>query len=483
MSTDKGRLTYNEIELEIVHTHRITREDVYENGDYIGVKHTFDVTGVYNPRAMAFLQAVPGAGGPSRPNPTAGTVPPTTDIAIRDWLSQPRRTLVYTNGATEMLRSPAPLPAGILLGDDSAVNIPGKAPNPTTPICDVTGGPFPLKPAEILHLWGEKTFIIRFAVSTVINESYRNTTKPCTLLSNRWEASTEYDDCAFETRIYRGRALFRLDLLTSRLASDNTRQMVADDLRDYFGVFQLSPGFQRESVRVRQTPLGDACDYEFRDVQQAETLTDRRAMKLEAIWDSGVNSVGLEEVLTTGAFDALDIFRRFDVKNPLASFGDLIPFAQKKLGQLPQTYETLVVTARGHQGSIRAALAGVCYKTAASLIGVFSKKAGLGNTVFPALKANVRKDAMGKYVQLSVIFKRGPLQTQAAGIPFTAVPLDDGITNVTTNTPGVQPPYPGDGGVRGTSLEALVWQALTNVPYRPPTRPPTPLAALLNQGP
>jgi hypothetical protein len=500
-------LTYSGISIDILRTHAAHCEDVYDEtgSDYLWTKWTFDITGVINVGATNFTTAqgnpapVPLATNP----PQAGGIPPGAAVnppflshaAIRDTLAQPRQLLTYADEAGNILvESPG-------LGPAPAANFKpggGIQNNVLANVrldCDCTLGPTPLRPVEVLAVHGSgKSVIVRFAVSCTVNESVfwsaqgglavlgRAPPKPAIIVSNRWRTTEVLDEAAFSTRTYAGRATFRADLLRDVIIKPTDgspdRLAVPDDFRAYWGSFFVPPGFQRREVWVQQDPAGLSVDYRITDVQLPVTLKDRRAYKIEATYTTGTTHRGAEvlgieaeRLLANQAVEAAMAASAdpFSVAGHLSAAGLRVSRGLWDLGlaALPRSTDRVRIRAYGQPGSNRKDLVRVCYLVLANcLVG--------GDDIFrSSTSAWLTVDLMGKFASLDFDLERGPVNSVirvglgAFGDMRDLIADDDGLLGVSSQTPGTQPVYPNDSNLRGTALEWMVAQSLSQ-PYRNP---------------
>lgn len=502
-------LTYGNVTLQVLKTHHVATDDVYDESglDYLWTRHTFDVTGLVN-LANTSYQAQQGNPAPVA---QAGQAPFLTVQAIRDTLALPRQPLLYQDEQNNvMVQSPPLAPVGANAfqpGGGLGVNVlPG-----TQLDCDCDGGPKPLRPAEVLAVHGAgKSVIVRFAVSTTVNDSIYWTAqgglkqqgqaapKPPVILSNRWSTSESLDEGAYSTRTYAGRAVFRADLLRDLTITPNDgagkRLAVPDDFRSYWANFNIPPGFQRRQVMVDQEPSGFAVRYRVVDTQLPVTLTDQRGYKLEVIQILGMASRGVEGMGVEAAFDAAEVAYEIAAGisvDPVASAAHAtaaglraaIRSLHRTMDFAPKSFDRYVITVSGQPGAKRQDLAKLCYKVLFNYLTA-------ADSFFSSTRATLALDLMGKWAQLTADIERGPffssfVKGQGAGVGGAVidmqgrVPDDDGIKDVTTTTPGTQPPFPSDSGKRGTALEWLVAQSLM-YPY---TEAPQPVGhSLAGQG-
>jgi hypothetical protein len=386
---------------------------------------------------------------------------------------------------------------------------------------------------EILSVHGVKSVIVRFAISTTLNDSIFWTgqgglptplvgggiggagklnfgkgfvnPKPPILLSNRWTTTEILDENAFSTRVFSGRAVFRADLLRAITVQpadgSNPHLAVPDDFRKYWANFYTPAGFQRKQVRVDQEPDGFAVRYQVTDVQLPVTLLQGGgggwpASKIEAVATFGMDSVGAEQIAEDVADDvATFAISGLETAAATAERASIDPVADAGAGAgvglraaalalrvarqatiraaeaLPRSTDAFVITVWGQPGSTRQALANVAYTVLFNYISA-------ADSFWSSTSVRLTADLMGKWVRLTATVKRGPVaSTVVAGVNVAAIdmrariPADDGIKNVTTTTPGANPPFPYALGTRGTALEMLVAQTLM-YPYTEAPGPP-----------
>ena len=193
-------LSYGAIEGKIVHTRLNHREFVRtrDGQDVVFTKFTYDVDFVFNPQATSYKRV--GIFGVTAPAAIAGETAWATEEAIRQYLSQPQRRLVYRRGV-----------AGV---PDSAVQVISPRDGYE---CDAKGGPFP-EVLNIVQNLGDRTFIVSFRVTTYITEPRLSGGKKNmpVLLSHRWKRYVETDEHSMATVITEGEAIFNLGELIKR---------------------------------------------------------------------------------------------------------------------------------------------------------------------------------------------------------------------------------------------------------------------------
>lgn len=176
---------YNGIELEITKTRQYDRDAVYDGPTYIYTKHVIAIEAEYNPKATSY-QLVNGT-----VNPREGEFPPTTDVAVRHKLMQPRSSLLYRSGGRTILQ--------VVIDADT----------PT----DCNNGPKPIS-CDVEEIQGEKRFRVRFTLECYINECDTNgrSDEP-TVLSHRWTHEERIDMNLNSTLIMTGRIIFNTAIL------------------------------------------------------------------------------------------------------------------------------------------------------------------------------------------------------------------------------------------------------------------------------
>lgn len=242
-------ITYGVVPLEIVLTRGITREVLMSRDgmDYYCTRFVFDVDCVYNPSAMAYRRTT--AGSPVR-DPGADAF--ATDVALRHYLSQPRRLLIYqrgTAGGTVLLRQPE-------VGRD----------------CDVKGGPF-VKVLSVTQNLADRTFIVSIQFETFVHECPASQ-RPVLLL-HRWKRFVHTDEHHLTTVYTEGEATFNLAELV-RLGT------IPDQYRHW--LFPPLPVTMRR-VRHEVIPTSDGASVNYRTLDTESMFSwdpAARATRVEA---------------------------------------------------------------------------------------------------------------------------------------------------------------------------------------------------------
>lgn len=220
-------LTYNTITLSLIKTNLIRREPVYsaDGTEYLYTHWSLDVTGILNPGL------------------DEGFTPGATDVLIRASLAEPRQQLTYTVGADTVLSCPA---------------------NGFT--TDANNGPRPFK-FNVTRITGSTTFHVEFGVECWVIECNQNS--PPAIISNRWQSVDQVDEDFLTTKIYRGIAVFRTDMLTLLGNSpDHYRNQI-------FPPIQL--GFKRVQINAIMHPSINSLSYEVIDREQTVYLGDQHS--------------------------------------------------------------------------------------------------------------------------------------------------------------------------------------------------------------
>ncbi len=217
-------LSYRGLFLDIVHMKPSAREVVMtpDNTDQVWTHWRLNLECVYNPGATSYAAAI------GIPASQKGIMPPLTDLAIREWLEQPRGSLkLGTVDGTVWLESPR-------VGQT----------------CDANNGPV-LKVNGITHMAGIRKWGISLTIETWVAPLKRviHATQP-TILANRWEMSLDTDSNHTGTRI--------IDIVTVfNAARLRERGINAESLREEFAVFRCPDFFQRQSVQIKVLGQGN----------------------------------------------------------------------------------------------------------------------------------------------------------------------------------------------------------------------------------
>lgn len=244
-------VTYGNLPIRICRVLNFRRQPVMsdDNTSYLFTKFTLEAVGLVNsqfdPRNASIglgasnVRGIPGAPFAVVDDVEPRTNPIITDTVIRHWLSIPRRTLVISDGGSELLRSPKP---GM--------------------VCDAQNGPV-VETYDVQESMGAaRTFIVYFQVTTYVNECEENEGQFAALLSNRWEQSHELDENYGLTILTKGEAYFRTDLI-------RTLNINPDTLRPFL-FLPIPVGYQREHIGIRGPSTAGLLEYVTIDVQKSD---------------------------------------------------------------------------------------------------------------------------------------------------------------------------------------------------------------------
>jgi len=446
---------YNNIHLQFIKTVGNHREIRYDSGNtYLWTEWTIHVRGIYNAGATGYtFSPTPGPGN-AAPPVAPGSIPAVTDTAIRHALSQPRRKLVYTDGGYGADGLPALTGvSGLPIIVDAPVSNPGAFPdytgNPANQryLTDCNNGPVCLF-QEISRLDAGATWFVEVAYKVFLNECYMVYTNPVVLLSHRWTQAEDIDQHGFARRRTRGHAVFRSDrLLQLRAKPDDFRQALAHPIPD---------NHQREGIRVTAHEDGNRLDYEFVDVEKSHPLLPSMVTRIDARGYVWKGTPSLENAL--GGLAGV-----FGGKGAL-NFGNVIGFLG---GALPQTRFGFTIRVWGNRTATRRVLRNIAFQVLAiKFPRVFNQNAGQAEDTMLSF------DLLGRYVDLQVIFRFGPITStlkfygETIDTKFPEL-LDDDLGSIATSgflpgRPAVAPNGDNGGWGRGTSLAAIAAAGLAS---------------------
>ena len=230
------------------------RTPVYDGPTYLYTRWRINCRCLYNPQATSYDFPV-RADQPNSPGPVVtAVVPAQTDQSIRTRLMLPRGQLVLGVGKIAWLVSPQ---QGFSV--DSA--------NGPTPVgCHVLKGP------------GGRSFVVDYQIETHVREcNLESTFYPSVFLSHRWEMSHALDEDFFTTRIIRGHVIFdtaRLKQLVNAAPADP--DVIPDQYRGAF-FHPIPPNCQRRIPLVKQDADGKTVAYVILDEEQQQNLGYRCA--------------------------------------------------------------------------------------------------------------------------------------------------------------------------------------------------------------
>lgn len=470
-----SKLFYGSVSMSLVGTRQVEQLQVPtdDGADRVLTKWTLHATCWYNPAVMGY------SGNAENTTAAFNRLPAQTDTAIREYLMQPRRKLIYTDDLDNtIVESP----------------LPGYA-------ADAKYGPF-VERCVVEKIHGSKTWAVSISITTYLNECKADQgVFRSPLLAHRWQQTMDYDDDYFATRTTEGVAHFRTDVL---LALGHYPDQYRRDL-----FFAIPNNYKRGPIHVEALSDGTGIRYRFVDVEKPlnihGTLHANNLTRIEAFQTGGYVSPNDSELAAQIAFDAARAGTEIGMGLAF-TLGTALYFIRR----LPKYSNVVVVNVWGNRNSNRGTLSQIAIAIALSRIQ---------NSATPwarAVTMTLTHDLMGKFVRFEIqhrwslsaaftftsseaaAFQSGvasflsnfsaPAAASANGIgsfvsltnlggtfdntaSFIAAGdvLGEQVANATLLTS--HPPPPLSGGTSGTSLVSIVHQALM-APCTTPTAPP-----------
>lgn len=252
------------IDLEQVATEAYSETPIMdERGNYVLTQFDIRWRGYYNPATVSYRRV-----GQALLN-FFGEFPPTTENAVRHFLSQPRGQLIWTVNSIDQLRSPI---------DGATI--------------DSQNGPIPVV-HQINKVEGNKTYEVVWGVTTWLSECDKWTSSPPTMLSNTWEQSetiTGDEGRYYCVRVTNGRAKFDTSRIPAAYVPDDYRRWVLPALLN---------GFRRDRIDVTATADGSAIQYQVVDVEQRVGMRARDVSKIDVIQSAGVTLPSITNTINT----------------------------------------------------------------------------------------------------------------------------------------------------------------------------------------
>ncbi len=450
---------YNGIVLELIQTVNDERHDIYseDTQDYLYTERTLTFMGIYNPAATSYALVPPLARRAVR---RAGVV---TDEAVRHYLSEPRKPLLYliedqANGAI-VLNLDAALPA---FRGNISCEVPFKffTDNANAFRTDARGGPYP-QGCRVMYQSGPKTFLVHWSVKVCVNEC-RNTSASAiqrVILSHRWRQRDDIGREHEHARVTEGTVVFRADeLVKLGVVPDQFRQ----DL-----LHPIPENYQRFHISVTAESDGVTLHYVCADRERSHNLgLDSPATEIEAYQTDFANIPSFSG----------NVLKPFGASAPLGAVFGVFGVGN----MLPSYYRSLFVRVWGNRDAARKDLCKLAMGIAAARI------TPLGLRFLFNREASLTQDLTGKFAEYQLTFRINPsLQSafkrfqgasadqflnDAAGLPETITV--DGRPAVAIGN-GANPRPPRSQGSRGTSPELVLAQMLgaaCEVPSAPVNR-------------
>lgn len=293
------------------------------------VRHEIEIEGLYNPAMASYIFASAGGQQAFGPVFTPGIRAPVTEASVQWALQQPRKPFAFVAGGVLVVFGPKPIsvrgvqfapspPGGNAPGLGPILNLVGIDLTPVIKqkygFVDCKNGP--LCAADVVENIGDKTFTVRWRITTWINDApapnapllrragvpnpaqVQYPTPP--LLANEYEVAEHVDPDFFTTRFVRGRAVFRSDVLKAL-------QLFPDQLRYWLGL-PVPPRFRREQIQVRQLSDGLTLEYQYADRERVLNFDPNVFTRVEMTASTDTEKLGLESVLKSALVSTFDRF-------------------------------------------------------------------------------------------------------------------------------------------------------------------------------
>lgn len=345
----------------------------------------------------------------------AGRAPHISLVALRDYLSQPRRRYRWFMGADVVIDSPG----------TKNIGVPAEKPF----ACDLNNGPV-VSGLVVTQIAGYAAWVVQITIETWIS----GCPNAPVMLSHRWKPSSTINEQHLAIRTIEGEAVFNLKEL-ARLAQG------ADDFRINFG-HSVPDHFQRTGVEVALSPDGKEVHYQIVDEEQAMNIglncpAVSVDVKEEASWEGS----GVSGYVAGAAGGLIDFFvRRAEfgtgpsttrtsrrgttitrgAQAPASLTARILSGAKGASGSLPRWVHQITVSAIGNRLSTKATLLRYALQVAFNRVGQFSI------LQLAPYKIEVAFDLTGKQVDLVTSFSGGVVAA-LTGAVFAN--LDFGILN------------------------------------------------------
>ncbi len=442
-------LQYNGIALQVCKVLKCDRHFIYDGPTYLYTKWILSLRCLYNPFATSY--DIAGVGGNVFSTPRVAAM---TDATIKHRLGVPRKQLIVGSGGIAFLVSPQ---AGFTV--------------------DSANGPQPLA-CNVVKIAGTKSFLVDYAIQTSLRDcSLETLTYPSIFLSHRWSMEHELDDDFFTTRTIRGHVIFDA-------ARMQQVPVVADQYRGAL-FHPIPPNCQRHIPLVRQHEDGNSVEYIVKDVEQAVNLGSaalfENVTRIEATHEAEVSGPGLAQVGGQAIRTGVNIVRRgiesaFLGKGATAiavgAVGGAIEGIVDAVGNLiPIETHTIGVRVSGNGDSSKRGLVKVGQQIIADRVNKMA-------IVMPGITlyswgSRIVIELHKRAVEVKQTIRFVPFVTTnvsviaiVAGVSpvqYPVIPTNGTVPNyLIPGNNGTNALPPGDGISRGTLLEVLTAQALSD---------------------
>jgi hypothetical protein len=394
-------LTYHDVPLKVIATHRVQRKMEYSDDGttYLYTAWLIDTTSVLNPAAAAMVMR--GELG----NVNGAPSPYTIDGAIRKRLSVPSQSLVVSPDGAQLLSVSAPT--------------------------DARSGPFP-EVVSIEKIMGTKTLIIRFRIRAFVVENdplAGNNEQSQYVLSHRWSMIETDDVDHYPARVVNGVAVLHAGRLFANQDKINPNTFItADQFRRAF-FHPITNGWRRTDIEVNVASDNAMLTYSFTDRLDPVKWVSARGRpypftRIEAVHSSDMTApqVFLEQLgavvrkIGMGALNAWGMVENRNVPDGGKRFEEPLIELQRRLRT--SHAQTVLVRVYGDAGTSRTNMiemaAGIVYGKLQHYIAQY------GFT--PAHETILTRELTGKFVELSVVVRPGPVARILSELKIPEIP-------------------------------------------------------------
>lgn len=238
-------IEYREAEFDVIRTISCERTRMKdEANNYLYTHWDFVVEVNYQPAMISYSRALAFP----HPQPIPGMLPGETDLALLNYLLQPRGLLKVTAGDSVILETPE------ILEGSGTLRMP----------CDVRGGPS-VEAIGVPVMIGTRHWVVTLHFIADVRDQipvisgYQNA-----IISNLWVGTEDIDIQRRSVRRFAGSAILRADVM--RAGNVN-----ANSFRDLF-LFRCPDHYQRQNVHAQLSHDGTVCEWSFEDVMRGYNL-------------------------------------------------------------------------------------------------------------------------------------------------------------------------------------------------------------------
>lgn len=438
-------LQYGKINLKIVKFLLCERTAEYDPSgiDYLYTRWKISVEGLYTrntpinvPYAVSYKASDPGfvPYGPDLVFPAAEYSAPVTDRSLIHALQVPRQRLVLSFGSA----------------NDGSNEVWAAFPSSTSYPCDLINGPIPLE-CSVQEIRGEGgMFLVRFTVETASNDCQINGGLTQYILSNRWTSTISMDENYFETRTFKGMAIFRADLIH----------------RDHLQIDTFRPNIlpptpincKRFIDELTVSPDGHTYNYTIRDVDQEVLYIDQPVDKnFTAMSGNRRNVTSIDAVVRR-------TYSQPGSATMINSFASELTNAMNSVGNFMQG----LGSAHGNTSKDLAEIVGIPISANALQLGFTNALTALAvsDNVLPTFKETVTVTVWGNKLsrkcdlqELAFGVAFGQLTNQNEALILPAQVFQQVLTSVSNLVGAVLPPV-----LNQNPLQPVIQPAIANLP-------------------